>query len=193
MDFDLEVLLETDPEIIILEDNEDHYVADVNGFRKIIVKINKNEIKSLHTRSIKVVAIAFNKDHITEIVSKLESILNNIPNIKDYRQISDELVCKLESFYKIVGSPNLFHHYIKNISNGDCDIFLKNINNLYKEMIEVANEMVKMKKLKNVNYYNCKMKKIEIIVNKNEKKLFSLKNVRNWFESEVIQYRTEIV
>lgn len=142
--------MENDEYKVIEEHSEYYIIEDRNGNQKRAVKIRRDKIQKIHDDSNKKVAENIDVKRFSELVLRLEDILNNVPTIDKYKDIAVELANFLKQCYDDVGNPNLFHYPIKNIDPeiyGRADTLLKGVTQLYESMIEVGEMMKNMSKI----------------------------------------------
>lgn len=155
-------------EVKVVENNIDHYVLEKEDGTQIkAFKIKRDEMQKIHDDLNRKVAENLKVDTLIELISRLEEIMNNLPTFDKWRETADELTDFLEYCYNEVGNPNQFHHPIKNVNPeiyGRADTFLKEVLHLHTSMLEVAEMMKEMEKIKEIHTSNRPHRKFTILV-----------------------------
>jgi len=159
-----------------VEEHPDYYVLENQEGEKVkAYKINLDEVNKLHEESVRKVAERLNKDDIFQILAVLTDILNDIPDVISYEVVATKLACNLQLLYDKVGSPNLFHHPIKNISlevYGRAESFVREVVQLYETIIEIAEMMKEMGKLSEVQTAQIPYRKYTVQINTEDQASF---------------------
>ncbi len=98
------------------EDKKTYVLKDkITGELKTLYKINKDDINKQRQIEIKKLSDALNETDINVLKLLLIEVSEGV-DVGDWFIISLGIASELEELYKKVGSPNIFHHSIKNIS-----------------------------------------------------------------------------
>ena len=126
----------------LIEDHKDYYlVKDDKGEEVKLFKINKEELDNLKNEQNLRVAEKLSFQKLMNLYRGLEVIIQTKLLIEDYATAAQGIVDKLRKCYDEVGSPNLFHHYIKDIDPemyGRAQTFRKETNSLYERVKEIV-------------------------------------------------------
>lgn len=132
----------------VLYEDDNSFVAEIDGKPVKLFKINIEELKINHKRDLYFAAVKLPLLLIKDSLEYVNSIINNIPTVDDYEFIANEVVkflYKIDIIIRPEKLGHLVHHLIKDIDPnyyGKAQTFMRQIN-LFKNDLEV---LIKFKK-----------------------------------------------
>jgi len=118
--------------------------------------ISFEEIDQINKKRNMEVAKGLDKQDIIDTINMLLDINNNIPSIEEYLNKATMLIFQLKKCYSKIGSPNLFHHHIKQIDPeiyGKAQTLLNSCRSLVSTLIEVSYVMKELGKIEDIQQY----------------------------------------
>ena len=120
------------------EDKETYVLKDIkNGQLKTIYKIDKSKIDNQIKNELRKIRQCISKVEIDELLSKLTLFRNGL-DVRDWYDSALILSNMIKKLYDKIGSPNIFHYSIKQISPKiygsvktfykECDILIDIVN-----------------------------------------------------------------
>jgi len=131
-----------DEYIEMVHENEGSYtLKDSDGRIFKSIKIKQEDIDKIHEDSIRKVSEAVDEHDLTKIMKVVQSILSAPVTITEYEVIAESLAHHFRALYAVIGSPNLFHHYIKQVDPeiyGKAQTLIPQLTSLAKTLNEVS-------------------------------------------------------
>jgi len=130
--------------IELVEDHDKYCMVSIDGKLVKAHKLDLEQLQRIHRESIEKLAKGLTREMVESLISMLTRILYLDLFLKDYLRTAEHLTNLLKNYYEIIGSPNAFHYYIKNIDPeiyGKGQTFLKEVESLLKMMDEVLSYM----------------------------------------------------
>jgi len=125
------------------ETNDSYIIKNDKGVLLTLYKIDTKIIKQNFYNEVEKAANALEKVEVIDLLEKIKVLITQPPSVVEYYNIAKGIVETLKGFYKKIGSPNIFHHLIKDIdpeTYGKAQKFLNDIEqlkNILEEIISV--------------------------------------------------------
>ena len=143
-------MLDKLPDIFeLIEELPDRYIVTnkegEQGNRLILFKVKTKEIEKSHQDEIEKAIKVLDKEEVTKLFHTVKSLQKNPPSVIEYNDVAINITKILKKFYDKIGSPNIFHHSIKQIDPniyGRAQTFIHQmeiLKNILKEIIATEN------------------------------------------------------